>query len=166
MLRIDRRAVVLIAGFVMASCWGATSETEAGPTVRMNPYRTSDDITPDDLPAIGYRYANLGGRERQSLRRSFKLPMEALGTAHSINDLRSAAIVQPLPDPSQPFLPVSVATDATGDPFADSGTDSTANALGALGRLFAKEEALRGGGASDSSSPEYPPSATKFGCRR
>lgn len=161
-MRIKREAITLIVGFGLTLCAGAVGETRADSTAPASPYRTPDFVTPDGLPAIGYRYANLGDVERRSLRQSFKLPMEALAVANSTSDLLSAAIVQPLPNPDQPFLPVS-STNAGGDPFAGDNTqdgDVTRKALGALGRLFAKEEALRGNDVSGSSSSDYPPSTT------
>lgn len=161
-MRIKKAVSTLIVGFSLTLCAGSMDEAKADST---SPYRTPDNITPDDLPAIGYRYASLAGHEQRSLRQSFKLPMEALAVANSTSDLLSAAIVQPLPNPNQPFLPVA-STDAADDPFAGDSAregDATRNALGALGRLFAKEEALRGNDASDASdasSSEYPPSTT------
>ncbi len=151
MLRTRGQTMAIVVGFGLVACL-SNGATKAATPIQRSHYRTPDTIVPDDLPPIGYRYDGLNGLEHRSLRQSFKLPMEALAVAESTGDLLAAAVVQPVPNPDRPFLPISAATDTAGDPFAGENNPSARDGLGALGRLFAKEAALLRAVPSASSS--------------
>ncbi|MGL4511780.1 MAG: hypothetical protein ACRCT8_01705 [Lacipirellulaceae bacterium] len=106
-------------------------------------------------PELGYTDASLSPTQLRALRRGLKLPLDALADIDSIDELKGRAVVQPLADPSRPFLAVpAVAGDdepagELGDPFVSSplsGRPSTAprTGLGALSRLFEAEDAAAG----------------------
>lgn len=108
-----------------------------------DPGRMPEAVVP--ASPLGLRYSALSSRETRALRRSFKLPLDALVGARSASDLASAAVVAPLPDPSRPLLAVS-SSAAKADPFAGGGASVSFrdNPLKALGEMLT----AMGGGAS------------------
>ena len=89
----------------------------------------------------GFRFSTLSKRQINALRRTVTLPLDAIITAGLKEELLSEAKVQPLPDHSAPFLPLSnsVSNDSSIDPFI-----SRAGALvrDPLAELFAAESGI------------------------
>ncbi|MEO1496907.1 MAG: hypothetical protein AAFV43_07125 [Planctomycetota bacterium] len=98
-----------------------------------------------EVPAIGYRFAPLSASQQGALRARFRLPMDALLSAASPQQLRAAAVVQPLPDLNRPLLPVNggvAGAESGGDPFVDGGeTASDPTEFNVLQKLFAADNA-------------------------
>lgn len=123
--------------------------TTGGLATGQSPYRVA---SAEDIPEAGHRFAKLSEGERGALRRGFRLPLEALFTADSPTDLVAAAVLDPLPDPTRPFLPNPGEGDGVGDPFGDAGPAIASGDLGALGRLFKQEGVLTGDAAKPAAS--------------
>jgi hypothetical protein len=98
------------------------------------------------VPETGYVDVTLSQQERQALRRSLKLPLDALAEADSTDALKRLAVVQPAPNPAKPFLPIeTVEGDDQLDPFATNRPSAaTRGSLGALSRLFDAEDSDAG----------------------
>lgn len=101
----------------------------------------SEELIKADVPEKGHRYSELNPQEVGALRRGFKLNLDALIAANSVEDLSNLATLRPLPNPSEPFLPVKSEPQDKSNPFGES-KDST---LGPLDRLFLAEGRLKGG---------------------
>lgn len=115
----------------------------------------------DDAPPIGYRFARLSTPERKALRARFRLPMDALLTATSPRELRDAAVVQALPDPHRPLLPVANGSTSGGDPFADAGSDDSdpeatdPTEFNVLQKLFAADNAAAAAAEQDTGDDAF-----------
>lgn len=133
----------------------AAVELPAPMVVPFDPGAMPEPETPTE--GIGWRYANLSSHETKPLRRGFKLPMEALASAKSISSLQQATQVTPLPDPSQPFLPVKpTAGEALANPFTGSKVTSfRRDPMRALGELLGAVEG--DAGAANASSSDADP---------
>ncbi len=108
----------------------------------------SEELIKGDVPNKGHRYSELNPSEVGALRRGFKLNLDALIAANSVEDLSNLATSRPLPDPSEPFLPVKSEPQDDSNPFGES-KDSK---LGPLDRLFLAEGRLKGGIQTDGNS--------------
>lgn len=128
----------------------AVAELPLPTVVPFDPAAMPEPAVPTE--GIGWRYASLSPHETKPLRRGFKLPMEALASAKSVRSLQKAAQVTPLPDPSQPLLPMkSTAGEAATNPFTGSKVTSfRRDPMRALGELLG---AVEGGAKAAIASP-------------
>ena len=102
----------------------------------------------EDGGPAGFRFMNLDQSQVTALRRTVKLPLEALFDIESKRDLVARVEVSPLPDPGQPFLPVDTTNLAESkDPFRDQ---DSAYDLDPLAKLFAAENGASQSQTSDS----------------
>ncbi|TWT46649.1 hypothetical protein [Botrimarina hoheduenensis] len=115
--------------------------------------------TPEKLPALGYRYGALSPAEQAALRPRFKLPLDQLAKAKTPRELAASVVIEPLPDPNRPLLPVAAA-ETKGDPF--NGSAETGQEFDVLAELFAAEAADLAGSPS-TPAPPLPASDDPFG---
>lgn len=118
---------------------GADVATPVAPPPRFDP-AAMPEVAPPDLP-LGYRHGDLSLAEVAALRRSFKLPLDALAGARSARDLAATGVEAPLPNPHVPLLRASATPSTGANPFIDSATISfRENPLRALGEMLALVE--------------------------
>lgn len=109
-----------------------------------------------DQPKQGYGYARLSQRQTRALRRRVHLPMAALSTARSPEELRKAMRVEPLPDPAEPFVPVGHAEGDAGDPFGGGKTASfRENPMKALGEFLGSVDGTAAASSREASSDVF-----------
>ena len=91
---------------------------------------------------LGFRYGGLSTRETRALRRGFKLPLDALVEARSVEDLASSVVVAPLPPTDRPFLAVKAASASDArNPFEDRvATSFRIDPMRALGEMLSASE--------------------------
>ncbi len=99
----------------------------------------SEELIQVDVPDRGYRFADLSDEEVKALRQGFKLTLDALANADSIDELSSLIIIRPLPNPAEPFLPVEPGNQGSSNPFGEKNSEAK---LGPLDRLFLAEGRL------------------------
>ncbi|QDT67158.1 hypothetical protein MalM25_00550 [Planctomycetes bacterium MalM25] len=149
---------MVLPAFAQDDADQATTEQAAPPAptvVRFDPGRMPEAEL--NTPALGWRYGSLSSGQKRALRRGFKLPLDALAAAKSPRDLVRAAVIAPLPDPSQPMLPVKAVEAGASDPFADGKKKRTAfrdDPMRALGEwLGVTDEDATGDAFAGSSDP-------------
>ena len=108
----------------------------------------SEELIQADVPDKGHRFMELNPREVSALRHGFKLNLDALISAESIEDLSNQVTVRPLPNPSEPFLPVLSEPQDKSNPFGEVQDEK----LGPLDRLFFIEGRLKEGGLAEGDS--------------
>lgn len=127
----------LLIATMVVGIGGLASGDEGTPAARpAAPAAAKPLVEEPPTPPIGYRFAKLSVSQRKALRPRFRLPLDRLASASSPSELRAAAVVDPVPDPSRPLLPVK-REDATTDPFNESQAD--VNKFDVLNKLFAAE---------------------------
>lgn len=151
----------LAAMALCGTAFGAASEdSPAADTAPASP-PAAKPFDPAAMPEVGqaksplgYHYAELTAPQTSVLRRGFKLPLDALASAKSPQDLKQAVVLAPLPDPNRPLLAVSPAAESQANPFADSEAISfRKDPLKALGALLGASGARRAGAATAPATP-------------
>ncbi|MEQ8847382.1 hypothetical protein [Botrimarina sp.] len=96
---------------------GSDAESQQADSGRRAPIDWStipDGVAP---PKQGYGYRGLNRQQIAALRREVHLPLAALASARSPQDLQRSLRVAKLPDPDEPLLPVGPAVRDARDPF-------------------------------------------------
>lgn len=163
-VQIGCRLLLLAGLLVGASSMAVRAEPTGGeplpenppiPTVvRFDPAAIPEIAAP--LPPLGWRYSALSQQQTKALRRGFKLPLDALSTASSTDDLLGAVKIAPLPDPDQPLLSVTQAKlTGKANPFASSGlTSFRDDPMRALGEMLAAVDGVDASAPADASADD------------